>query len=214
MPSPGVAGAPEAPAPAGRRARRIAEHNARRRPKSVLRVCAGVVLRIVMLAAGLLILWPANWGGFTGLTVVQGNSMEPTYETGDLVVTLRQPSYGTGDVISYVVPDGQDGAGGRVIHRIHAVEDGSGVAVFTTQGDNNPEPDIWEITAGDVTGKAILHVPGVGHLLGGQTYALLIGAAAGLIVLVFLWPGGKKNTVQRSAATTEPVGEPGAGTGQ
>lgn len=175
-------GVPEAPAPVSRRSLRAAA-----------RSTASLVGRILLLVAGLLILWPAVWGGFTGLTVVHGHSMEPSYVAGDLVLTLRQSSYAVGDVVSYVVPAGQDGAGGRVIHRIHTIDDTGDVPVYTTLGDNNPEPDIWRITPADITGKAILRVPGVGTMLGGQTYLLLIGAAAGLIVLVLLWPGKKKS---------------------
>ena len=66
----------------------------------------------VMLAVGAVLLWPAPLGGVVGLTVVSGHSMEPTYHSGDLVITARQPSYAAGDIVSYVVPAGEFGGGG------------------------------------------------------------------------------------------------------
>lgn len=145
-------------------------------------------LMVLALVAGVIVLWPATWGGVNGLTVVQGQSMEPTYATGDIVVTHREADYEVGDVVSYVVPQGQPGAGGRVIHRI-ATADGAGSATrFTTQGDNNATADVWTITARDITGKAIAHVPGVGALFGGRTLPIVLGAAGAVVVMTLLWP--------------------------
>lgn len=143
------------------------------------------------LIAGVAALWPATWGGFTGLTVVHGASMQPTYQTSDLVFTLRQPTYEVGDIVSYEVPAGQPGAGGRVIHRIVSFADEQPV-VFTTKGDNNPEADAWLITSEDIFGKAVLQLPGIGAGLTSRNYALLIGAVAGFVVLVLLWPSSRR----------------------
>ena len=49
-------------------------------------------------------LWPTSLGGCTTLTIVSGHSMEPTYYTGDLVVS-RCGDVGVGDVITYRPPD-------------------------------------------------------------------------------------------------------------
>lgn len=134
-----------------------------------------------------LLLWPAQWGGLTGLTIVSGHSMEPTYETGDLVVTWRQSEYQPGDIVSYTVPEDQAGAGGHVIHRIETATEVDGELVYTTIGDNNPAADQWSLTADDVTGTAILHVPGLGRMLGPAVLPIIIAAALGGIVTVLLW---------------------------
>ena len=149
---------------------------------------ASAVLSWLLLAAAVVVLWPAPWGGFTGLTIVSGHSMEPTYYTGDLVVTTRQSDYLVGDVVAYRVPEGQPGAGGRVIHRIVSIENG----VITTLGDNNADVDPWVFTAADVTGKAFLHVPGVGLLWGPKVLPLIIAVVVGLGVTILLWPAGSK----------------------
>ena len=136
-------------------------------------------------------LWPATWGGLIGITVVNGHSMEPSFETNDLVLTVRHRFYEVGDVISYKVPEGQDGAGGRVIHRIIAVDDSNTTAVYTTQGDNNTSVDPWTFTTPDVVGEAALRIPGIGAAFNGSS-GLLAGAAAGLLVLVLLWPSAPR----------------------
>ena len=145
------------------------------------------ILGWVLLVALIALLWPATWGGLFGVTVVSGHSMEPAYETNDVVLTVRQMSYEVGDVVSYKVPQGQDGAGGRVIHRIIAKDDGGAETSFTTQGDNNPSVDPWSFTTDDVVGEATLRVPRIGAAFSGSN-GLLLGAVAGFAVLVVLWP--------------------------
>ncbi|MEJ1231171.1 MAG: signal peptidase I [Galbitalea sp.] len=157
---------------------------------------------IAIFLAALALLWPAQFGGFTGLTVVDGHSMEPTYHTGDLVVSLRLPSYQYGDIVSYLVPTGQPGAGGRVIHRIFAVDSSSGSAVYTTKGDNNPSVDPWHFHSGDVLGKALFSIPAIGSVLGGVANPIVVGLVAGILVVILLWRIGsapKKRRRHRGA---------------
>ncbi len=151
-----------------------------RRGLRVLRAVAGWVL----LAVGAVLLWPAPLGGVVGLTVVSGHSMERTYHSGDLVITARQPSYAAGDIVSYVVPAGEFGGGGRVIHRIVGLSAGH----YTTQGDNNAATDPWSFEDGDVTGRAVAVLPGVGRLWSPQVFPFVIALAVGGIVTLLLWP--------------------------
>ncbi|WP_420115169.1 signal peptidase I [Pseudactinotalea sp.] len=165
--------------PADAPERPTAERTTARRVRSVL--------GWVLVAAAAILLWPAQWGGLTGLTIVSGHSMEPTYVTGDLVVTWRQSDYAPGDVVSSTVPEGQPGAGGHVIHRIITAEPTSAGTIYTTLGDNNPAADQWAIAADDITGAAILHVPGLGRFLGPAVLPIILAAALGGIVTVLLW---------------------------
>ena len=151
-----------------------------RRP---LRYVGSILIFLVALA----ILWPAQFGGFTGLTVVNGHSMEPTYHTGDLVVTLRLPSYQPGDIVSYKVPTGQLGAGGRVIHRVLSEDPVKGQTVYTTKGDNNPTADPWHFRTSDVLGKALFSIPAIGSVLGGASNPIVVGLVAGLLVMLLIW---------------------------
>ena len=77
----------------------------------------GLALLIALLAA-----WfgPAavSSGGSVMYIVIRGNSMEPGYVSGDLLVVRAEPSYGTSDVVAYRVPGGEVGEGIVVVHRI------------------------------------------------------------------------------------------------
>ena len=136
-----------------------------------------------LLALAAVVLWPATLGGVTGLTIVAGDSMLPTYTTGDVAVTLKMTSYHPGDVISYTVPEGQPGAGGHVIHRVLTAESGQ----YTTIGDNNSSPDTWVIGDSDILGKAVARVPGVGVVFTPQVLPYVVALALGGIVTVLLW---------------------------
>ena len=127
------------------------------------------------------LLWPSSLGGCTTLTIVSGESMEPTYYTGDLVVSRCGPVE-VGDVIVYNPPDV---GGARVIHRI---VDGDADG-WVVQGDNNGFLDPWQPTGDQILGSAVLHLPQVGKfaaiLLSPLTWiSLLIIALA-----VVIWPG-------------------------
>lgn len=157
-------------------------------PQSPTRSRVRALLGWLLVAVAAALLWPAQWGGLTGLTIVSGHSMEPTYYTGDLVVTWRHASYEPGDVVSYTVPADQPGAGGHVIHRVATADQaGSGELVYTTVGDNNPAADQWTLTADDIAGTAVLHVPGLGRFLGPAVLPILVAGALGAIVTVMLW---------------------------
>ncbi|HCX85513.1 MAG TPA: signal peptidase I [Micrococcales bacterium] len=165
----------------------------------------------LLIAVAAVLLWPAQWGGLTGLTVVSGHSMEPTFHTGDLVVTWRASGYEVGDIVSYTVPADQAGAGGRVIHRVSSVELVDGETVYTTRGDNNPADDPWTLTSADVTGTVLVHVPGVGALVGTSLLPLIAAGALGGVVTVLLWPTRPED--DEPAADGEPTdtdGEPTA----
>ncbi len=165
------------------------------------------ILSWLLLALFVVALWPAVWGGITGVTIVDGQSMEPVYSSGDVVLTLRMPSYAVGDVISYQVPAGQNGAGGRVIHRIIATDDSGDKPVFTSQGDNNDSVDPWKFGTADVMGQAMLRLPGLGKVFSGSN-GVMLGAAVGLGVMVLLWPSrSKKASARRSPESTDPVSE-------
>lgn len=174
--------------------RRVEPSPGGRRGVVRLRAAAAWVVTLAVVA----LLWPGAWGGLLGLTLVQGRSMEPTYFTGDLVVTLRQPAYRVGDVVSFEVPDGQAGAGGRAIHRISAVETNASGEAYVTLGDNNAQPDPWLIPPDHVMGRAIAQVPGLGGIMGSSTQRTIIAAAAAFLVFAFLWPTTAASPARRA----------------
>ncbi|MGV8845771.1 signal peptidase I [Tessaracoccus sp.] len=152
----------------------------------------------------IVVLWPAAWGGLTGVSVVNDTSMESVYDTNDVVLTLRQSSYGVGDIVSYTVPKGQGGSGERIIHRIVAVDNSADEPTFSTQGDNNPSVDPWKISTPDVVGKAVLHAPRMGAAFRGVT-GLLLGAFSGIVVLVAFRPSRSRAGKPTHKANDQPL---------
>ena len=139
------------------------------------------VLWVLGAALAAWLLWPSSLGGCTTVTIVSGQSMEPTYYTGDLVVSRCGPVE-IGDVIVYTPPDV---GGARVIHRIvGGTEEG-----WIVQGDNNSFLDPWQPTEEHILGSSVLHLPHVGKfasiLLSPWTWLSLLIIALAVVV----WPG-------------------------
>lgn len=135
---------------------------------------------VVVLA---LALWPSSIGGRLGLVMVAGTSMEPTYQPGDAVIAWREPVE-VGDTILYRIPEGSEGAGKTVIHRVVG-GDGNG---WVTQGDNRAHPDSWYPSNLDVLGVAKMKVPLGGEVLSVVRSWWFIAAMGGLAIGLILWP--------------------------
>ena len=130
---------------------------------------------------------PVPLGGPMGYVLVRGVSMLPTFHTGDLVLTRREPSYHTGEIVAYHVPKGDFGSGTVVIHRIAG---GSAQNGFTMKGDNNAFEDDWHPKPADIVGRAWLHIDRAGSWMAALRAPLPLAAAAAtfVIVMVFLSP--------------------------
>lgn len=162
-------------------------------PRRLRRHVGDVLFVVVALIVGWL-LWPSSLGGCTTLTIVSGHSMEPTYYTGDLVVS-RCGQEQVGDVVVYNPPDV---GSARVIHRIIGGDAETG---WVMQGDNNDFLDPWEPTHDRVLGSAVLHVPKLGLaatlLLSPITWVSLLLVAAALII----WPDKKPRADEADETT-------------
>lgn len=146
----------------------------------------GWLLLVAAAAAWVLVLRPTSLGGPATYIVIRGDSMDPTYATGDLVILERADSYGPGDIVAYRVPAGELGAGLAVVHRIVS---GTAESGFTLQGDNNPAPDPWSPRGGDVVGRSVAWLPGVGRVVAAlRQPAVLAALCAALIVTLFMLP--------------------------
>jgi signal peptidase I len=144
----------------------------------------GTAASALLLLGLAFLLWPLSLGGRTGFTVVSGHSMEPTFHTGDVVVTRSDLAPEVGDVVVYTVPRGRTGEGAHVIHRIVG---GGPTSGYVTQGDNNPAIDPWHPQAGDVVGRVVVVIPqGATHLQAART-PLVLGVAAALVFLWVVW---------------------------
>ncbi len=108
-----------------------------------------------------------NLLGIVTLAVVEGKSMEPTLQTGDLVLVIRvsPEDIHVGDIIVYKKPDGT-----FIIHRVIKVKHVDDQFYYVTQGDNNPIPDGPGVPYRDVIGKVVsvndapIKIPVIGYL--------------------------------------------------
>jgi signal peptidase I len=103
----------------------------------------------------------AAWALATGqvsYVITSGTSMNPVYHQGDLVVVAEAGSYRVGEIAAYR----ENPHAPTVLHRIIA-KDPDG---FVLKGDNNASVDPFTPAEGDLLGRAVLHVPAVGRLLG------------------------------------------------
>ncbi len=155
-----------------------------RRPARI----ALTVVFVALAVAWALLLRPQALGGPAAYVIVSGKSMEPSLRNGDLVVALKKSSYSVGDVVAYRIPEGEEGAGALVIHRITG---GSARAGYLLRGDNREGEDLWRPKPRDIAGDMRVHIPRVGLLftfvrtpLGMAVFAglaafFLIGTSAG-----------------------------------
>lgn len=123
---------------------------------------AGIAITLVLVGLWVVLLRPQALGGPLTYLVVRGDSMEPTYHSGDLVILRSAPAYATREIVAYRVPAGEVGAGHLVVHRITG---GDGDAGFLMQGDNNPSVDPWMPRSSDIAGEAWILLPGAGRIL-------------------------------------------------
>lgn len=151
-----------------------------------------VVGAVVIVVTWFTWLRPVPLGGAASYVVVQGASMEPTYEDGDLVIVRAADRYREGEVIAFRAGGTFDDQT-RIIHRIVG-EAGDGT--FLTQGDNREVIDPWTPGPDDIIGKASLHIPMAGTAAGFLTRPESFAALGGAAVVV----GGQRRRRRRRSA--------------
>ena len=125
------------------------------RPRWINTVTSAFLL--VGMATAWIIFAPLQFGGQVGYVIVNGNSMEPLYQQGDLVIVHRATEYQVGDIVTYHHPDI-----GPVIHRIIGQEGDH----YLLKGDHNTWIDSFLPTRVDIIGKAWIHLSGIGKVFG------------------------------------------------
>ena len=94
---------------------------------------------------------PTQLGGQVTYVIVDGNSMEPKFHFGDLVLVRRQDTYQIGDAVTY-----QNAELGRfVFHRIVNIQTDR----FILQGDHNTWLDGYQPNQSEIIGKLWIHIP-------------------------------------------------------
>ena len=96
---------------------------------------------------------PAQLGGWASYAIITGNSMEPSFRAGDLVVLRPSSVYSINDIVLYENPEI-----GPVFHRIVA----SAHNRFTFKGDHNSWTDSYQASHEDILGKYWFSIPELG----------------------------------------------------
>ena len=163
-----------------------------------LRWAERLATAVLLMALGVLI-WPATLGGWATYVVVNGTSMQPGYQTGDLVVLRRQSTYEVGQVAAFTVPD----TDARIIHRITG---GDPLKGYVFQGDNRTSPDQWRPVATEVLGRQVLHVPGAGRWLAILRQPVVLGGLfASIVVTSILMGEDDTDTSPRTRRREQPA---------
>jgi signal peptidase I len=135
------------------------------------------------------VLWfafaPLKLGGWTSYIVISGNSMEPNFHFGDLVITRRQTAYQMGEAVAYYDPL----LGGVIYHRIVEIVDDR----YILQGDANAWLDSHEPTAEDVLGREWIYLPRMGNLVERARQPGWLGAILAVFVAMLVWPDRKQD---------------------
>ncbi|WP_336000351.1 signal peptidase I [Halorientalis halophila] len=130
--------------------------------RDVLRVLAVVVF--VALVAPFVVFAIPQLAGAQHSFVVLSGSMEPTIETGSviLVAETAPESIESGDVITF----GGSASAPPTTHRVIEVQETGDGREFVTKGDNNENADRGTVQAADLVGRVpSVDVPGVGPIL-------------------------------------------------
>jgi len=143
----------------------------------------------VLALAGAVTLKPGLLGIPYNQVIVSGDSMLPTYETGDLVVTRRQESYRRGAIVAYRAP-AESSRGPLIIHRIVAGDARRG---YIFRGDNRTTRDPWQVKPEDVLGEASLRVPKVGLVFAVLRQPAGFAVLAAIVSLFFFLSRAREN---------------------
>lgn len=118
--------------------------------------------------------------GYTPL-VVETDSMKPTFESGDLIFIKKCDisKLNEGDIITFhTIIDNQYALN---THRIQKIDEANGVRSYTTIGDNNNGiADQHVISDGDIVGKYIGHVSGLGKVMN------FLSSSMGFLIVIVL----------------------------
>jgi signal peptidase I len=141
---------------------------------------------------------PTQLGGAVTYVIVDGNSMEPGFFRGDLVLVRVEPAYGVGDAVIYQDPN----MGSFVFHRIIGLE----LDHFILQGDNNSWLDSYQPTQGEIVGKLWVHIPKLGRAIEWVRVPLHMSLTVGLMGGVLMFDMIKKPSQRRKKEQKMPSG--------
>ena len=152
---------------------------------------------IILIAALWILFAPTKIGGGISYVVVNGNSMEPSFHVGDLILAREQNVYSVDELVVYQHP--------RIGYVFHRIIDKDFEGAFILKGDNNSWEDTYRPMPEEVVGRLWLHIPKLGKIMqrlrSPFAFAMLI---LGFIVfaLIFVFP---KENKKRRRNTRKPI---------
>ena len=154
---------------------------------------------LVFVVTAWIIFAPLQLGGQAAYVIVNGNSMEPGFHLGDLVIVHEVLDYQVGDIVVYR----SEQLKSFVFHRII----GKNLDFFTLRGDNNSWTDSYQPTRKEIVGKLWIHIPRVGKLVQWLrhpiNFALMAGAAGGILAAAVLMSRSKRGKAKSKKSGSE-----------
>lgn len=137
---------------------------------------------------------PTQIGGSTSYMIIRGISMNPSIQSGDLVIVRERSSYALNTVVAY--RDTLDKQ--NVLHRIVEIKGDR----YTFKGDNNPKPDPYQPTKAELIGEKWIQIPYAGRAL--AWVQVPINAAILAVAAILLAAGGGAATKHRRGRKSGP----------
>lgn len=113
-------------------------------------------IALVSLALAWILFAPVQLGGKAVYVILSGNSMEPDFHLGDLVIVKADEPYQLNDIVAYTHPEI-----GPVFHRIVKINQGT----YELKGDNNSWEDSYKPTEDEIIGRLWEHLPRAGKIV-------------------------------------------------
>lgn len=145
----------------------------------IFKIITNLVFGLLLIIAAMLLVAYLPLPNNFKLLVVETGSMEPTIQTGSVVVVSRANDYQPGDIITF-----RDSTRSKtsVTHRIVELENGQ----FVTKGDANDSADFNKVTSANIVGKVRLWIPYIGYVLAAVRTRIGVILVIGIPTLVII----------------------------
>lgn len=168
-------------------------------PQRWEKTTASILALLIMIVMWILFA-PTHFGGKAAYVILSGNSMQPNFSRGDLVITHQQTYYHIDDIVAYQHP-----IIGYVFHRIVAKDEGNN---FILKGDHNDWEDAYHPSEQEIVGKLWVHLPKLGKTLvtlrSPFIFAILILIFV-LLFFIFVLPPKEKQRRGKYAMSNAPM---------